>query len=130
MVDDVFYTTYVVPGDTTQADLKNLFKFLASSRSVGSYYFNAAESTISIVVAARYSSLKYSDCPLPGTHDFAAGWLACEAMLTISKHLNASLAWQEGEFHQENGRIDIRRRGKPPVIINWHEFVKARPHAE
>lgn len=127
MGDDVFYTTYVIPDDTTQVQLKKLLAFLAESRSIAAYHFNSPTGTLRIIVANRYHSLRYSDCPLPGTHDFAAGWLAHEAMLTVSKYLNASLAWKEAEYHRENGRLEpkLRRRDKPDVIIDWKRFVEA-----
>jgi hypothetical protein len=104
--------------------LKKLLAFLGSSRSITAYRFNSPTGTLRIIVGNRYSSLRYSDCPLPGTHDFAAGWLAHEAMLTVSKYLNTSLAWREGEFNPENGRLNIRGRDKPDVIIDWKEFIK------
>jgi hypothetical protein len=125
--DDVFFTTYVVPDDTTQVQLKELLAFLANSRSIAAYSFNTPTGALRIIVANRWQSLKYSDCPLPGTHDFAAGWLAHEAMLTVSKYLNAGLIWKEAEYHRENGRLDarkIRNRDKPDVIIDWKAFVE------
>lgn len=123
MSDDVFFTQYVVPDETPQLKLKKLFKFLAGSRSIANYHFNARKGSISIIVASRFSSLKYSDCPLPGTHDFAAGWLAHEAMLTVSKYLGASLAWYEAEFHRDSGQLELRNRHKPPVIIDWYAYI-------
>lgn len=123
MSDDVFYTEFILPDAVPTERVKKLLNFLTHSRSVALHQIHGSDSRMFIVVGNQFSTLRYSECPLPGSHDFAAGWLAHEATMRISQLLHMPLFWNEGEWHKESRSVSPkwRKREKPPVRINWEE---------
>lgn len=125
MSEDVFHTQIELPKDITLVAMNEFVAWARKQRSLFQVEVDFKAVTVHLVVGNRFSSVKYSDCPLPGTHDFAAGYLAHEAMLLVSKKLGRPVQWVEAEWDPRDRNrhaARIRRRDKPPITIDWATF--------
>jgi hypothetical protein len=128
MSESMFYTKFKIPDEMPARGVVDLLAWLDDNRSIAKTLYRPRQGTVYILVADHYHNLKFSECPLPGSHDFAAGWLACVAMHTVSKKLGMPMYWQEAEYYSETGQLrnkQIRRADKPPIRINWRDWEEA-----